>query len=241
MVSEFYISPSRLTMFNRCKREFVFEYGLFGIEKEEEVNKALEIGLRFHKGLEDYYNLNLDKIDEGEFQYSEVLKLVQDLYCVRNEVQTHPLCLLKREDATDYGLKLEIGGLPIVGFIDVLHSEGVLDWKTCSRASLAKHPVQIKNDYAMLIYAWGFFELNPDKDICLMSHVNYIKTNPKLSFRSDVEVTRKEVEGWVKNTLTPLAKQLWRAYREYPETVEATPRSCFRFGRLCVFAKECSR
>ena len=147
-----YTSVSQLERFASCQRKWWFRY-VAGIK--EPPSRGQELGSAGHERLERYFGAGVDVRSEFELAVAHLLP------------KPHP----KRSPEVAITDRLTAGGLPIVGFIDLLDESGehllgdgssvleaypeVCDWKYTKDLKWAKSAEQVADSTQMIGYgAW---------------------------------------------------------------------------------------
>ncbi len=233
-----YTSVSQLERFASCQRKWWFRY-VAGIK--EPPSRGQELGSAGHERLERYYSAGADVRSEFELAVAHLLP------------KPHP----KRQPEVAITNRLTAGGLPIVGYIDLLDESGehllgdgssvleaypeILDWKYTKDLKWAKSAEQLADTTQMIGYgAWR--ALADDKPAHVrLSHVTMRYEGKGAGRKSTVLVPAERlIQGWRERT-DPLAEGIIRvAKASAAADVEPNWDACNAYGG-CHYKSACPR
>ena len=249
-----YFSVSSLQKAEGCLRQWIYHY-VHGIK--EPSSPAMERGTLLHAQVEHYLKTG----DRSDLE-SQVLKGLHFLPPPGKDLNVE-WQLLERpfsqnpHDSKDLlaAAPLKIGGVPLLGAIDLWHSSGynyggedgpvkdpdgtveVFDHKFIGRLSSAKSATQVASTIQMRGYARWTFEVLPKTKHVRLSHGYYPAQGEARKATS--LVSRDDIyDGWA--SVEALADNVRSAVTLPIDDVPANLDACFAYGRLCPAADKCS-
>lgn len=233
-----------------CPRRWHYHY-IGGLKEPE--SKAMDRGKRIHTAIEEYLKTGVRPTDP------EVLAGMHQIPEPGPDLLIeHPLVPVMPDGSS--GLihsPLTAGGVPMVGFIDLMHERGtnkgtldindsvdgegvieLIDWKSCKNLDWAKRPGELIETIQMTGYAKYAYTIAPDALGVRISHGYFpLKGRPQ---KSSARVSRDQVwQAWER--VDRLAGYLRGAAGETnPDNVDANRRACHAFGRPCPAISVCT-
>lgn len=127
-----------------------------------------------------------------------------------------------------------IDGVPLKGYVDVVHEHGIIDWKTSSDIRrYGKTPEQLAKDTQMILYGRA---MHPEKSTVLLAHGQFQTKGSKRTDFVEVEVSRNHLDSHIRNVIVPLVQRI----REVVKLDEsAVPGDTAKCGR-CPFNNRCT-
>lgn len=219
-------SPSMLSTFDAstpfgCERRGYFKYVL-GYEEPQSANQAL--GTQLHALVEERLVSGKTPAASGPAAglYLAGEKMIEEV--ANRQILGVELPVLN----------FSISGVPIKGFVDVVTSDGIVDWKTTSDISkYGKTAESLKSDTQMLIYAAA---MHDSLSVVKLAHGQFQTKAPYRAKLAEVEVTKKDIANHLDNVITPLITRI-KTVVGFKNANEATPddTKCFR----CPFRGPC--
>lgn len=132
-------------------------------------------------------------------------------------------------------------GIPVIGFVDILHEPGVVDIKTTSDAKWAKTPYELAQDLQMVSYGLYHHHFYRHTGKVELRHWYFKTRAPYRSWTVDVTVTQEQLEAaWEPATKTVAhLKTLTQIPVERGDDVPANTKSCGAYGG-CPHRSYCS-
>ncbi len=245
-----YLSPSALTTADPdssdgCLRKYWYAYHE-GIK--EPSTKAQQIGTDLHAEIEQYLLTGTKALSSLALSGLHMVPtpgpdLLVELPIAGNKLATAPL---------------RVAGIPIVGYIDLIHERGtnqgtadvedtidpsgtveVLDWKTTSDERWIKSPQEMSSTLQMVSYGKFVTVINPDVEHIRLSHGYFVTKGKAKTKKVTLRVTQDHVEKhWVK--IERLAAAIKDVAKETnPDKVPPNLRACSAY-RGCPHATYCS-
>jgi RecB family exonuclease len=235
-----YVSPSQISTFRSCNRQWYFQ-SILGIRAPQKPSAAL--GEAVHKQLEDYILKGTppDKtIPAGQIASKGLGFLPPAAECdVELNIGEHPA-----------GQNLKIEGIQVTGRIDLLRWKGapmpeVLDHKTTSNPSYALTESELHNDPQMLIYSGFLYALLKHQKVwegrqmVRATHLVYGTRAPYVSQRTSVLMEYDHVrDAWgthLRDTVLDM-----KDAAVLPSVIEVEPNysACGKYGG-CFFKDKC--
>jgi RecB family exonuclease len=235
-----YVSPSQISTFRSCKRQWYFQ-SILGIRAPQKPSAAL--GEAVHKQLEDYI-LNgtpPDKSSEAGKIASKGLGFLPPAeQCdVELNIGEHPA-----------GKALAIEGIQVTGRIDLLRWKNVgmpevLDHKTTSNPAYALTEAELHNDPQMLIYSGFLYALLKHQKVwegrqmVRATHIVYGTKAPYSAKQTSVLMAHDHVQDAWKTHLRETVLDMKEA-AVVPSIIEVEPNysACSKYGG-CFFRDKC--
>ena len=236
-----YVSPSQISTFRTCHRQWYFQ-SILGIRAPQKPSAAL--GEAVHKQLEDYILKGTppDKsIPAGQIASKGLGFLPPAAECdVELNIGEHPA-----------GKNLKIEGIQVTGRIDLLRWKAgtpmpeVLDHKTTSNPAYALSEAELHNDPQMLIYSGFLYALlrhakvDEGRQMVRATHLVYGTKAPYVSQRTSVLMARDHVrDAWgthLRDTVLDM-----KDTAVVPTVIEVEPNysACGKYGG-CFFKDKC--
>jgi RecB family exonuclease len=235
-----YVSPSQISTFRSCNRQWYFQ-SILGIRAPQKPSAAL--GEAVHKQLEDYILKGTppDKTTPaGQIASKGLGFLPPAAECdVELNIGEHPA-----------GQNLKIEGIQVTGRIDLLRWKGapvpeVLDHKTTSNPAYALTESELHNDPQMLIYSGFLYALLKHQKVwegrqmVRATHLVYGTRAPYVSQRTSVLMARDHVrDAWgthLRDTVLDM-----KDTAVVPTVIEVEPNysACGKYGG-CFFKDKC--
>lgn len=228
------VSPSQIKSFSACNRAWWFDKVAGLRPPEEEEPEHLAVGTRFHKQMEDYYEL--DKTPDNEScRYVLTLPGVPS----RSEVG---ICI---EEPRDYGLGLYAAGVPMRGRIDLRAppKDGtfiILDWKTCKNFKYCKTPEELARDVQGIVYLKYGFEVYKEQAVYGKFLHAYIRTERVGAQVIDSGPLDKSHVNAVYSEIEQVVEEIKVAAAiKDQDDVPFDKSACFAYGG-CPFQKHCN-
>jgi RecB family exonuclease len=235
-----YVSPSQISTFRTCHRQWYFQ-SILGIRAPQKPSAAL--GEAVHKQLEDYILKGTppDKnVEAGKIASKGLSFLPPAEECdVEMNIGEHPA-----------GKALQIEGIQVTGRIDLLRWKGVpmpevLDHKTTSNPAYALTEAELHNDPQMLIYSGFLYALLQHEKVwegrqmVRATHLVYGTRAPYAAKRTSVLMAYDHVQDAWKTHLRDTVLDM-KETAVVPNVLEAEPNysACSKYGG-CFFRDKC--
>lgn len=204
-----------------CERKWWFKY-VEGLKEKTTGNQAL--GTELHGLIEKYLQDGrpVEPVGQAYELFYSGLDIIENVSKRK---------ILGLEKALS-GYVLE--GVPVTGYVDVITSDGIVDWKTTSSiAKYGKKAEDLRHDTQMVIYAHA---CHPTLETVKLAHGQFQTTGKPLAVLAEIEVTRKELDSHRDNVIIPLVRKMKLVAQE-AKASEVTPdrSKCF----LCSFKTNC--
>lgn len=207
-----------------CERKWWFKY-VEGLKEKNTGNQAL--GTELHGLIEKY--LQDGRASTWPAPIGRAYELFNSGLDIIENVSKRKILGLEKALS---GYVLE--GVPVTGYVDVITSDGIVDWKTTSSiAKYGKKAKDLKHDTQMVIYAHA---CHPTLETVKLAHGQFQTTGKPLAVLAEIEVTRKELDSHRDNVIIPLVRKMKLVAQE-AKASEVTPdrSKCF----LCSFKTNC--
>ena len=229
-----HVSASQVKTFQRCKRKWYFEK----VEgKRGPSTQAQRRGTAIHDGLEQY--VKTGNIPEFVYVNEKTGRVTNNKndeeWAVRRYVEAVKEHI---DDETVIGvetdMKLETfpGGPPWIGFIDLLASNKVIDYKTTSSLRWAKTPDDLLNDPQACSYVLSVFRQFPEADEFDVKFI-YVQTSTKTKVNVKPVIAtfnRKQCEDIFGTAVVSVREMVDVALIKTADDVEGNPGACMDFG-----------
>ena len=215
-------SPSMLNAFDQstrfgCERRGRFKY-IDGLPEPQSGNAAL--GESLHELIE--HRLRTGNDPEGESEAHGIYLAGKHMI---EEVAARKI--LGVEIALD---PFYIEGVKVKGYIDVLHENGIVDWKTTSDIRrYGKTAEQLAWDTQMVLYG-----LSTDLPRVQLAHGQFQTRGAKRTEFVEVEVTRDHLDSHLEKVIIPLVERI-KFIAGDPESARPDFTKCFN----CPFRAKC--
>ena len=221
------ISPSSINKFDSsaafgCERRWWFRY-VKGLDEPQVGNQFL--GESVHALIEarltkQTLGMEIDPEANGIFLAGEAM--IEDVAKRKILGVEMPLADFK------------LDGVRVNGYVDVVTSDGIIDWKTSSDIRrYGKTEADLARDTQTAIYARA---MHPDLEIVKLAHGQFQTKGNKRTAFVEVEVTQKHLADYENNVIIPLVQKMKSAASE--SDVRKLPRnekSCFN----CAYKTHC--
>jgi hypothetical protein len=235
-----YVSPSQISTFRTCHRQWYFQ-SILGIRAPQKPSAAL--GEAVHKQLEDYILKGTppDKnVEAGKIASKGLSFLPPAGECdVEMNIGEHPA-----------GKALQIEGIQVTGRIDLLRWKGVpmpevLDHKTTSNPAYALTEAELHNDPQMLIYSGFLYALLQHEKVwegrqmVRATHLVYGTRAPYAAKRTSVLMAYDHVQDAWNTHLRDTVLDM-KETAVVPTVIDAEPNysACTKYGG-CFFRDKC--
>ena len=247
-----HVSASQVKTFQRCNRKWYFEK-IMG--KRGPSTHAQRRGTAIHEALEIYIKTG-EIVDEV---HTNVItgRVIPSPTGPANEEETSETFLVRRfveatkehidhekVVAVEGNMRLETyeGGPDWIGFIDLLTTKRVIDYKTTSNFRWAKTPEELKNDAQACSYVLSIFRQFPEADEFDVKLI-YIQTSNKIKVNVkpvEATFTRAECEAVFAEAVAEVKKMSIAAKYTDPNKVPGNLAACMDFGG-CEHRTYCDR
>jgi putative RecB family exonuclease len=217
-----YLSVSQINKYMNCPKQYEFSY-IQGIPESK--SSALVVGSSFHKVIEES---NRRKLETGELLPEEEMQAIYDEYWHKKnididwkeeedqEAEYQRGLLMAQAYMNDIGKQLEpigyearfdveVEGIPLIGYIDLIEKDGsIRDLKT-SRKSPAKDMAD--KSLQLTGYALAYRELTGEEErVCSLDYVVSLKSGVKIT-RLETKVSEGRIDRF-KDTLWNVANAI---------------------------------
>lgn len=252
-------SFSRLKCFDNCHKEFKMNY-IDGLSKAD--NAFASYGLLVHELLEDYYN--------GKCEFFELAERFRDEYDEK-VVEEFPMLYGKdlgegyykagqnyfdhfEDDFSDYKvlgveeqIKLDIGGYPFTGFIDLVLEDKdgnivIIDHKSKNGFSSKRE----KNEYLRQLYLYSIHVYNKYGKWPVKLGFNMIRV-PKIEWSDFSEEALHDAEQWFIDTVKAIYAEekfddkIKTSYKAAGKKLAEFKKFDFYCNSLCNMREHCNR
>lgn len=257
MTRPYFYSPSRVEEAESCTRKW---WAKARLKMPDPKGPGTKIGTALHKQIEAVLlgeptfqpGWNIVPADKNSPAYTlsphecELVKYFID----EGQKQCIIAPMPGQEIEREFEFPLPQGLGSYTGKIDLYYSHGIRDHKSMKRAQYAKNEGKLANDLQMLSYAYVWFQRNPGRDECELSHDQFILgigDKPPVPQVKDVKIkVRRDVveRAWTQRILVII--QRMSEVLDAPEAdwfkVPGPHRkgACSDFGG-CPFEKICNR
>ena len=215
------LSPSMINKFDSaapfgCERRWWFRY-VKGLPEAQTGNQ--ELGEKLHALLEARI---------GKRELSMVIPPEDDAYGLYLAGEPMVREIEKRTILSVEAslLNFTLDGTKCQGFVDVVTSDGIIDWKTSSDIRrYGKSAADLATDTQMVIYALA---MHPDLATVKLAHGQFQTKGNKRTDFVEVEVTQAHLASHRDKVIVPLIQKMKSAASEKEVSkLERNPKSCF--------------
>ncbi len=237
-----HVSPSQIRDFLRCPR---YWWAKRVLKLKEPESGSMAIGTDTHTILEHFYETGERPAFDPSFMAEELETPVLSaaLALKLEEVPARSDSVLV-ETPRDYNTGLRPYGVLIKARADLMYEDGgsvtTCDWKTRGSRNF-ETPESLTTDPQSIVYQKYGFETNPTSTRSRFVHVYILTKSVGAVARKTDWATREEVDELYESLIVPVVAQMKEAAsKTNPDDVPANTKSCFMYGRKCLYYDSCS-
>ena len=242
-----HVSASQVKTFQRCNRRWYFEKimkkrgpSTHSQRRGTAIHEALEVFVKTGETIEEVHtNIESGRVVPDSSDESET-------FLVKRFVEATKEHILDEEViAVEGKISLETfpGGPKWIGFIDLLSTERVIDYKTTTNLRYAKTPADLLEDVQSCSYALSVFRKFPQADEFDVKFI-YIHTGNKIKVNIkpvEATFTREKCEEVFLKAVGDVKKMVIFAQKTDPDEIPCNSDACMDFFKLCDHSAYCKR